>query len=253
MATDSSTAPSHVKLEDSNWAWMFRGITLAALLAGSANAMSFFFRSQGWGSLLGSSEPGDEAIGFPLTIWEEQNGYGSHALKMVPFLIDISVALLLGVVIGLLAVSQKQTLNQIMNRFRGKANGQQIQLQFSLRGLLITTVLAALAAAAARSFTPRIEVLAAIYALGPIALVALAFIPRRISWQQRVAILAPSAVILVVVAIVLGHSLGVEIDKVMMGIFICWTPQSAVAAIVITMLLIVKEYRALTRGASERT
>jgi hypothetical protein len=246
MQPDESNASLPARWEDTNLAWMIRGITLAVLLVGSANALSFFVRSRGWGSLLGNREPSDEAIGFPMTVWEEAGGYGSHALKVVPFLVDISVALLLGVVIGLIAISQKSTLNRIMDRFRRQSKQHQVRLQFSLRGLLITTVLAALAAAVARSFTPRIEVLAFIYALGPIALVVFAFIPRRLRWQQRVAILAPAAVMLIAVAIAIGNVLGVEVDKVMMGIFICWTPQSAAAAILISSLLIVKEYRALT-------
>lgn len=62
-------------------------------------------------------------------------------------------------------------------------------------------------------FTPRVEVLAAIYALGPLALIVLAYLPRRLSWQQRVAILTPSALILIAVAITLGSALDVEFDK----------------------------------------
>ena len=245
MVTDQSNVPLDPPSEDSNLVWMLRGIMLGVLLIGSANALSFFFRSRGWGSLLGSREPADESIGFPLTVWEESGGYGSHALKTVPFLIDISAALLLGAAIGLIAISQKNTLNRIMDRLRSHAQGHQVRLQFSLRGLMITTVLAALAAAAARSLTPRVEVLAAIYALGPIGLVALAFIPRRLTWQQRVAILTPASVALIAVAIVIGNLLGIELDKVMMGIFICWTPQSAIAAIALTCLILVREYRAL--------
>ena len=119
-------------------------------------------------------------------IWEEGSGYGSHPLQVLPFAIDIATALLLGTVIGVLAIWQRPALNPIMDRFRRESAGSDVRLQFSLRGLLITTVLAALASAAVRAFTPRVEVLAAIYALGPAALIALAYLPRRLSWQQRV-------------------------------------------------------------------
>ena len=247
MATDpTKVSPSDV--HDSNAAWLFRGVMLAVLMVGSANALSFFVRSRGWGSLLGSTKPGDEAIGFPLAVWEESSGYGAHPLQVIPFVVDIAAALLLGIAIGLVAIWHKATLNAIMDRFRRQGPKQRVRLQFSLRGLLITTVLAALAAALARTFTPRYHYLAAIYALGPAVLVAIAFLPRGLRWQQRVAILVPATVMLVVVAIVLGHALEIEVDKVMMGIFICWTPQSALAAIAITIWLLTKEYRALLRS-----
>jgi hypothetical protein len=236
--------------QDSNAVWMMRGIMMGVLLIGSANALSFFFRSQGWGSLLGKRDPFDEAIGFPLTLWEESTGYGSHALRVVPFLVDITTALLVGGLIGFVAISQRATLNRIMERFRSGGAAHRVRLQFSLRGLLLTTVLAALTATLVRSFTPRVELLAAIYALGPAALVAFAFAPRRLSWQQRVAILTPTAVMLIVAAIALGSVLGIEFDKVMMGIFICWTPQSAIAAVLLISWLLVREYRKLPRQAS---
>lgn len=238
-------ADSRSTAEDSAVAWLFRGLVLGALMLGSVNALSFFFRSRGWGSLLGSRETNDEAIGFPLMIWEEGSGYGSHPLHVIPFAVNIATALLLGTVIGVLAIWQRPTLNQIMDRFRSESDGRDVRLQFSLRGLLITTVLAALASAAVRAFTPRVELLAAIYALGPAALIALAYLPRRLSWQQRVAIITPSALILIVVAIALGGVLDVEFDKVLMGIFICWTPQTAIGAVALTAYLLMKEYRAL--------
>ena len=250
MVTDPPAAASPSPREDSSAMWMLRGIMVGILLIGSANALSFFFRSRGWGSLLGSRDPFDEAIGFPLTIWEEANGYGSHALQAVPFLVDIAFALLIGLLIGAIAVWQKPVLNRMMDRFRGQGKKRALPMQFSLRGLMVTTVLAALAAAIARSFTPRVEILAAIYALGPIGLIGIAFLPRGLSWQQRVAVLTPAAVALIVVAIVLGHRLNVEFDKVMMGIFICWTPQSALAAIVLTGYIIYKEYRVIPRESS---
>lgn len=246
MGTDSQNGNSNQPAGDSKVAWMVRGVMVGVLLVGSANALSFFFRSKGWGSLLGDLEPADEAIGFPLLVWEEGHGYGSHALKVGPFILDIGVALLVGIVIGLLAISQRAKLNQIMDRFRGSGQASPIRLQFSLRGLMITTVVAALAAAAARSFTPQVIVLKAIYALGPIMLVGFAFLPRGFSWQQRVAILVPATVVLIAVAIAVGHALQVPFDKVLMGIFICWTPQSALAALALSTAILLREYRVIS-------
>ncbi len=236
-------APS--SLQNSAVAWLVRGLVVGLLLLGSANALSFFFRSRGWGSLLGNRQGGDEAIGFPMIIWEEGAGYGSHPLKVVPFAVNVTTAVLLGLAIGAIAVWQRHSLNQIMDRFRDESAGDDVRLQFSVRGLLITTVLAALAAAAARTFTPRVEVLAAIYALGPAALILLAYVPRRLSWQQRVAILTPSAFMLIAFAITLGAVLNVEFDKVLMGVYICWTPQAAIGAVVLTTFILWREYRVL--------
>ncbi|MEL6109559.1 MAG: hypothetical protein AAFU85_26415, partial [Planctomycetota bacterium] len=88
---------------------------------------------------------------------------------------------------------------------------------------------------------PRVEVLASIYLLGPAALIALAFLPRGWQWQQRVALLTPTTIALIVAAIALGQALGVDFDKVMMGIFICWTPQSVLGAVVLTGWLLYRE------------
>lgn len=231
--------------------WMIRGMFVGVLLTGSANALSFFFRSRGWGSLLGSREPYDEAIGFPLAVWEEGAGYSSHQLNTAAFAIDIAIGLGLGLLLGGVAVKSRPILNRIIASMQTadelkESNGHQdIPIQFSLSGLLITTTIAAVAAALARSFTPRVEILAAIYALGPIALVGLMFLPRGLRWQQRVGLLIPSTIVLIAVAIAVGNALNVEFDKVLMGIFICWTPQTTLAALGLTTWLMVSQYRVL--------
>lgn len=234
--------------------WMIRGIFVGVLLIGSANALSFFFRSRGWGSLLGSREPYDEAIGFPLVVWEEAAGYSTHQLNTNAFAIDIAVGLGLGLLLGCLAVKTRPTLNRIiasmqtLDESSDTENREDAPIQFSLSGLLITTTLAAVAAALARSFTPRVEVLAAIYAVGPVTLVGLMFLPRRLSWQQRVGLLVPSTIVLIAVAIAVGNALNIEFDKVLLGIFICWTPQTTLAALALTTWLMVSQYRVLSNA-----
>ena len=243
---DIVATPSH---EDSSFKWFARGLLVGVLVLGSLNALSFFFRSQGWGSLLGDRNPRDEAIGFPLLIWQEASGYGSHTLKLWAFGFDILFGLLIGSAIGMLAVLNKARLNQISRRFQAQSNKQHLKMQFSMRGLMICAVLAATASAIARVFTPRVEILAAIYALGPLALVLISFLPRNLRWQQRVAMITPLTFMLIAVAITLANAIGVEFDKVLMGIFICWTPQTAFAAIALTGLLLYRENRKLTDTA----
>ena len=240
-----------VYLEDSAWSWMFRGMILGVMLIGSANALSFFYRSQGWGSLLGSRKSYDEAIGFPFAIWEEGSGYASHTMQTSAFVIMLLTTLVVGGIAGGAAVLNRRTLNRIMNRMASQGT-HDTRLQFSLSGLMIATVLAAVAAAIARTFTPRVEVLGAIYALGPITLVALAFLPRKLSWQQRVAILTPMTFMLIAVAITLGNALSIEFDKVLLGIFICWTPQAAISAIALTAWLLSREYRDMVAESHEK-
>jgi hypothetical protein len=101
--------------------------------------------------------------------------------------------------------------------------------------------LAALVAAGTRyALAGRAEVLGLIYLLGPWVLVLIAFLPLRVSWQRRVVILIPTALLLMAAAVAIGVSLkpGLEFDKVLLGIFICWTPQSAIAAIGLTAAII---------------
>lgn len=231
-----------VSREDSSVIWMMRGFLLGLLFLGAMNALSFFFRSKGWGSLLGHRDPDDEAIGFPFLVWQEAGGYGSHMLRWPAFAMDIGAGIVFGLVLGAIAIWFKPALNQMMHRFRNKPR-EEVKLQFSVRGLLITTVLAALAAAGVRSFAARVEVLAAIYAVGPLALIILAYLPRKLSWQQRVAIIAPAAIVLIACAITLGHVLQVDFDKVLMGIFICWTPQTTFAALLAIAVMIHRETR----------
>lgn len=231
--------------DDTPWMWMFRGIVLGTLLVGAANAVSFFFRSDGWGSLLGEHSPNDEAIGFPLAIWQESGGYGAHPIRWGAVLACVLTALGIGVLAGAVAACYRGKLNAIMTRFSTQSKTQTIRLRFSIRGLMFTTLLAALSVAATRVFTPRVEILASIYLLGPTALIAIAFLPRGWRWQQRVALLTPTTVALIVAAMALGQPLGVDFDKVMMGIFICWTPQSVLGAVLLSAHLLYREFQQL--------
>ena len=247
----SSADPSLAQIDNvprmSRWSWFSCGMLVGVLLIGTANALFFFVRSEGWGSLLGERVPGDEAIGFPMLVWQEGAGYGSHHLKAPGFFVNIFCGLLVGSAVGGWAIVRRKKLNRLVNGYLNDAGASQsVQLQFSLRGLLITTFIAATAAAIARVFTPRTEILAGIYIAGPSALVLMAYAPSRLSWQQRCTIIAPLSLALIAVAITLGTMLGMEFDKVLMGIFICWTPQCVLAACALTAVLIVKANKLLT-------
>ena len=118
-----------------------------------------------------------------------------------------------------------------------------------MRGLLLATLVVAVIAALAREMiVARPEVLGAIYLFGPAFLVSLAMIPRRIPWQQRVVLLMPAALMLIAAAIRVGFALGMELDKVLMGISVCWVPQSALAAIFLTLGILIFYYRRLSNA-----
>ena len=116
-------------------------------------------------------------------------------------------------------------------------------IQFTLRGLMIATGMTAITATVARTYAARPETLVAIYVLGPLFLVIIAMLPRQLQWQTRVLIIVPATLTLIAVAIAVGIALGMEFDKVLMGIFLCWTPQSVFAAIALTTLIFAGPWR----------
>ncbi len=221
--------------------WFVRGFLVGILISASLNAVSYFFRSEGGGNLLGTMPKHREALGFPCELWESGNMYGGYFVDFVALLVDASFAMAVGAACGLVTLRYRAKLTRLVEELDQSVAGPGGHLQFSLRGLLLATGLAALVAAGMRyAMAGRAEVLGLIYLLGPWILVLIAFLPLGISWQRRVFILIPTALLLMAGAVAIGVSLkpGLEFDKVLLGIFICWTPQSAVAAIALTAALI---------------
>ncbi len=209
------------------------------LTMASLNALSYFVRSEHWGSLVGRVGSSGEAIGFPFKIWESGNMYGGYFTDYPMIGMNILVGVVLSLPIAILAAVKADWLNELLfdsfvdEGHAGANDGTSQPIQFSILSLMVATTIAAIVAMIVRLFAARVETLIAIDALGPLILVVIAMLPRRISWQKRVGIIAPAALILIAVAIAVGHALSIEFDKVLMGIFLCWTPQSAIAAIVI--------------------
>ena len=226
---------------DSSLRWFSRGLAVGLLVMGSVNAVSYFFRSSSWGSLVGEPELREESIGFPFKVWEAGNTYGGMFADYPMLGLNALFAVGLGSLLGLWAAFQTDTLNRWMDGLT--PTGEQRPVQFSLRGLLIATVLAAVVAMVARNFAARKETLLAIYGLGPLILVAVAMLPRHLSWQRRIMIIVPAAYALIAAAIAVGVKLGMEFDQVLMGIFLCWTPQSALAALGLSIAILVSQAR----------
>jgi len=222
--------------------WFVRGFMVGILIAGSLTAVSYFFRSERGGNLLGTTPEHYEALGFPCTLWETGNMYGGLFVDLRSLLVDASFGIVVGAVCGLATLAFRSRLNELVERFEQTVGaGGHGRLQFSLRGLLALSSLAALAAAGAHyALAGHPAVLGIIYWLGPWILVLIAFLPMGLSWQGRVVVLVPAALLLMLAAVGVGMSLKppLEFDKVLLYIFVCWTPQSVLVAIALSLGLI---------------
>jgi hypothetical protein len=222
--------------------WFVRGLLVGVLVSGSLNAGSYFLRSQGMGNLLGLAPHRRESLGFPVEVWEAGNAYGGLFVDPRGLLINGLFTLVLGIICGILTVRYRGRLDQIVDDFeRRAAERTRGRVQLSIGGLLLATGIAAVAAAAARyAIAGRAEVLGVIYVLGPWMLILIAFVPLGISWQMRIGILIPTAGLLMAAAVALGWHLNprIDFDKVLLGIYICWTPQTVVAAIGLMAMLV---------------
>ncbi|NNE00591.1 MAG: hypothetical protein HKN47_25025 [Pirellulaceae bacterium] len=229
---------------DSKLQWFVRGTAVGMLTMAMINAISYFLRSEHWGSLVGDHSTGRESLGFPLVVWEDGQTYGGMFVDYPMLGLNLLFATFIGAIVGTFAASKSTPLNVMMASMHDHSPTDHLQpIQFTLRSLLITTTLVAVVAMLANNYAARPETLIAIYAAGPTFLVAIAFLPRRISWQKRVAIIIPATVCLIAVAIAVGIALGMEFDKVLMGVFLCWTPQSALGALAISTWILLSYFR----------
>ncbi len=222
--------------------WFVRGAFIGVLISGSLNAASYFFRSDRGGNLIGMTPRHRESLGFPCELWESGNAYGGLFVDIWGLAANAMFTAVIAVALGLVTLAYRTRLNRLVEELEESvAVRSRGSVQFSMRGLLLATALAAMMATAARyALAGRAEVLGFIYLLGPWVLVLIAFLPLGLSWQKRVYILIPMTLLLMAAAVAIGMSLkpSVEFDKVLLGFFICWTPQCALAAIALTAVLI---------------
>lgn len=222
--------------------WFVRGLMVGVLISGSLNAVSYFFRSERGGNLLGITPQHHEALGFPWTLWETGNMYGGLFVDLRALLMNALFAGALSTGCGLATLRFQRPLTRLVEQLEATVTvRQQGPVQLSLKGLLTLCGLVALVAAGTHyALAGHPAVLGLIYSLGPWILVLFALVPLGLSWQQRVFVLVPAAPLLMLVAVIVGNSLKppLEFDKVLLYIFVCWTPQSVVAALGLTLVLI---------------
>jgi hypothetical protein len=222
--------------------WFIRGVLVGVLISASLNAVSFFFRSERGGNLLGTSPDRYEALGFPRALWETGNNYGGLFIDLPALVMNALFALALGAACGWMTLWFRPRLNRLVEAFeQSQATPQRGRLQFTLRGLLtLCSVAAVVAAGAHYALAGNPAVLGMIYGLGPWLLVLIALLPMGLDWQQRVVVLVPTALLMMLAAVATATALDspVEFDKVLLYIFVCWTPQSVLVALVLSAGLV---------------
>lgn len=223
-------------------AWFINGLAAGLLIVAAVNACSYFVWSGGWKNLVAENMQSHEAIGFPKLVWRAGTSFAGNFVDRSAIWFNFATGILFGSLIGTIAVWQVKWLDRfeqfLQQREQRTSAGR---LQFSVRGLLVVTTLAAIIAAGLRmAIGNRPELLLAVYLFGPLILILLAMIPRGISWQQRVLILIPCTCMLIVATVLFGMRIGLTFDRVAMAFFICWVPQTVFAAVAVTVFLAIK-------------
>jgi len=240
--------PNRDEIEASPARWFLRGLAAGGLIVASLNAASYFVRSSTWGSLVGARQSPEESIGFPWKIWEGGNAYGGMFVDYPRLLLNVLFATVVGSFVGWMLARRHRSLNAILVEGLMPAGGwgagdggedepgrdAAAPIQFSIMGLMIATTIAAVVSMLASRFAARPETLVAIFLLGPLSLVLIVMLPQRLTWQQRVKIIVPLSLSLIGAAIGVRLAIGMPFDQVLMGVFLCWTPQSALAAMGLT-------------------
>jgi len=226
----SNSKLSDFGIGDSWLHWFGRGFLAGLMETAALNAMSYFLLSDGVSNLIGASTEQVEAIGFPFEVWRKGESYGRNMVNFPAFYADCTLGLIFAVVVGTFVARKQTRLNQILlHSIQQEANAQHSEdrsFQFSIKSMMIATSIIALFLGAALNVSADPKVLAAIFFAGPWVMLGLSMLPPKIKWQHRVIMMTVMAISSIFVAILVGGQLGKPFDEVLMGIFICWTPQS---------------------------
>ncbi len=201
------------------------------MVVAAANALSYFFRTAGIADLISSDQNVVESMGFPFEIWREGRLYGSIHIDYYMVGLNMLVGIALGSIFGCVGLMLRHHFNRWVKEFEAIESSQNsIGFQFSVKSLLLVTTVAAMLISALTSWNGTPEVLMGIYFLGPIVLISIAMLPRGIHWHHRIVILTILSAVTISVAVSTGIKLNVPLDRVLLGIFVSWTPQSAFGA-----------------------
>ncbi len=243
MPDDSD--PQKAEIGTSSFHWFTRGLVGGVMLVAAANALSYFFRTPGIADLIGSDTHVSESLGFPFEIWREDKLYnGSMFLDYGMVGLNLLVGMGLGIVFGLIGLALKPHFNRWVAEFESRNQSRpDANFQFSVKSLMLMTAVAAVFLAALTNWKGTPEALIAIYFFGPLFLIVIAMMPKRLHWKHRIVVLSITAFAMIGIAVWSGLILGVAVDRVLLGIFVSWTPQSAFGAFALTVGLIIQSFR----------
>ncbi len=232
------------------------------MVIGAANAISYFVLSDGCSNLLGWKTDEQERIGFPFEVWQRGKTYGTNLINFSAFYKNGAVGIGLGLILGIVAVLRRSSLNLSAERIlqaelasvdldqksQPKSQSNQTGNQFSLGGLMVATMVVAAIVAVATRLRPDPRVLGAIFFFAPIVMIGITMLPRRWTLNFRMAALSVLAVSSIGVAIAVGSGLSMPFDEVLMGIFICWTPQGVIGTLSLVTWLLWRGIREAPEG-----
>jgi hypothetical protein len=221
------------KIATSGKHWFVRGMAGGFMLQAALTSISWFYLSTGWTDLCGATLNADsEAIGFPFEIWREGQAYGDGWMINFPMLgLNLLLAAVISVAGGFIALAIAPVFNRIIEEFEASEKPDRpLRLTFSVRGLFVATTIAAVFMGVTRMLGVSPWLLGAIYFAGPLVLILIAMAPVGLHWEQRIVILVAFAIFMLVGSVMVGTKMGMEFDRVLFGVFICWVPQSVFAA-----------------------
>lgn len=226
----------------SSYRWFLRGFGGGIVLLAAFNALSYFFLSDGWWELFGMAPKVNEALGFPFIIWDETNGNGIGAFNESAFWYNVFTAFTFGLICGWIATLLAPNFNKWVIEFEEQnARSSGLTGQFSVKSMLILIVAAAIHLILFKWSGSSLG-LSMIFLAGPTALIGIAMLPDNLHWKVRSAIVAFCAFLMISIAVYSAFKMDIELEKVLLGFYVCWVPQCCFAVAVILLAHIVKSY-----------
>lgn len=221
--------------------WFARGLGCGVLMIAAINAVSYFFLTGAINDLIGGPPAFEEAIGVPFEVWREGQSYNQSPLDYLAAIKNLAFGLVGGVLFGVIGVRFRQPFNGWVAEFEQKnAAAKSISSQFTLKSIMFWTMVMALLIALMTRWSGTSACLAAIYFLGPATLIGIAMFPNQLHWVVRAVIVTVLSLTVIGIAIQTGIKLVMPLDRVMLGFFVCWVPQSVFAAFFLTLGLVAK-------------
>ena len=199
------------------------GVGWGLMLFATANCLSYFYWSSGWGNLLGTRDDQPVGIGFPLLIWHNGFSYPDPVLRWGYLFANILLA-----VIGAAAIGWCFSRIKRMDTPRSASSPRPQFFQFNIGELLLmTVVVAAVLAVAGPALDWGTAMLKTIYLVGPLLIGWLSLLLRRLPARTGDMVGLLFGLSMIVVAGIVSEQLtGIrDFTRGLMGVFVFWVPQ----------------------------